>query len=92
MSKGNKGVETAICRLSSEEFCINEMYANGYSRHHLSKYTKMKRIAEKQYSKRFTMNDYRKVCGFPMVTRGRPANELNDKEKQLLANWAMNAV
>jgi len=88
MSKG-KGVKTAICRISNEEFCVNEMYGNGYSKEHLSKYTKMKRIAQQQYNKRFTMNDYRRMFGFPMVNRGRPATHVTEKDTQLLANWAM---
>ena len=89
MSKGSKGVKTAICRISSEEFCVNEMYQNGYSKEHLSKYSKMRKMARKQYGKDFTMNDYRRMFGFPMVNRGRPASEVSEKDTQLLANWAM---
>ena len=88
MSNG-KGVRTAICRLSSEEFCVNEMYSSGYSKQHLGKYTKMKRMAAKQYGKTFTMNDYRCLFGFPMLNRGRPESQMSDKDNQLLANWAM---
>jgi len=91
MSNG-KGVRTAICRLSSEEFCVNEMYASGYSKYHLSKYGKLNRMARKQYGKRFTMNDYRTMFGFPLISRGRNSVALTDKDNQMLANWAMNPL
>lgn len=88
MSKDSKGVKTAICGISSEEFCVDDMYANGYSKKHLSKYTKMKRLAQKQYGKIFTMNDYRRMFGFPMINRGRPSTQISEMDTQLLANWA----
>jgi len=91
MSKDNKGVKTAICGISSEEFCVNEMYSNGYSKVHLSKFTKMKKLALLQYSKRFSMNDYRRMFGFPLNKRGRSPS-LDSQDTQLLANWANNML
>lgn len=87
MSKGSKGVKTAICGISSEEFCVNEMYKNGYSRVHMSKFQKMKGLAAKQYGRKFTMNDYRRMFGFPLLNRGRHAS-LDSHDEQMLANWA----
>jgi hypothetical protein len=88
MSNKTKGVKTAICKLSSEEFCEHEVYGSGYSKEHLGKYQKMKSMALIQYGKRFTMNDYRRMFGFPMTTR----KKLDEKDTQMLANWASNQV
>lgn len=88
MSKSSKGIKTAICGISSEEFCVNEMYKNGYSRYHMSKYQKMQRIARQQFNKKFTMTDYRRMFGFPLNKGVR----LDEKDAQMLANWANTAL
>lgn len=84
MSKNSKGVKTAICGISSEEFCVNEMYSNGYSKYHMGKYQKMRRIAQQQFNKKFSMTDYRRMFGFPL----NKGAVLDEKDAQMLANWA----
>ena len=82
----NKQKKTAICKLSGEEFPESEIYkANGYSRFHFNRYTKMKNYAKTVLNRNFRIRDYRKVFGYSVPTR---TNGPNDEEVSLLEAWS----
>ena len=80
---------TGICKISGEEFCINEINANGYSNQHFNKFQKMRLYAKNNLNRRFGLRDYREIHGFPNPTSNRG---LQTEEIQKLEVWASSKV
>ncbi len=79
-------VETAICKLSGEEFLASEIYTgNGYSRFHFNRYIKMKNYAKSVLNRAFRIRDYRKVFGYTAPTKN---GGVSDEEVSLLEAWS----
>ena len=79
---------TGVCKISGEEFCLNEMNNLGYSNLHWNKFQKMKRYVNNQLNRRFGLRDYREVHGFPSPKK----NPLPSEDVQKLEVWAASKV